>query len=935
MNIFNIPSNYNFFLSLLSFLDEKFDDLAKVKIFLPNRRSCRELTKLILEKDKEQILPKIQAISDISYEDFFDLNLDKYDEINQIIEDLLKNKVLPKDDYLFFLSKEIQNLSVFGDDLEFEQAFKIAIHLKNLFTELDSEEIGSELIDEIDDSNLSLHRQFTLEFLKSFYCKIQNSLLKNNILSIEASHNLIIEKYSQILNKNQLSKNFVIAGSTGSLPHSRKLIKSILNQKNSHVILYGLNDEEEIFYDENHSKFFLNNLISYLEIEKSKIINLKKDEFLISISDRQKMISTMMLPAFKTLEWQNIENIKNKKLQEDLNENFKLIEAKDEIEEAKIISLVLQENFGKKIGIISNNDKLISLLKVDLNNRNISFNDSRNLGVFNSRLIDFLLLILELRSEEFNSSSFLSILKGPFCLNNYEKKLITDFEIKILRNQRKDAKLSGIKLKLKEIDDKNLSEFFDNFYKKLFQEDNCTTLCDHVKNLIKIAENLSGKSFEELLKGENSQIELFEFFEKLKLQNDIKIKKNNILSTFKTLLSQVSYFEKSKASCKIDILSTIEARLLNFDLLIISSLNEGDFPQIDSDNWLGRKIKKDLKIDKSLKKIGQNAYDFCNYLSNKSVILTRSKSSNGNILSPCPFLLKLQIFCKKLNINLKSEEKYFSHLKYFKQDKIEKITNPKPAIEFRPKRFSITDISKLISDPYFIYSKKILNLKELKKIDFEASYAEFGSFVHKSLEEFVKEESMDDFLPKAKKIFKEYFINNSLELIWWPKFENIFNNFILDNKKFNNAKNHLELAIEFKFEDILIRGKIDRLICENGEISIFDYKTGQAPSEKDVFLGKDVQLPLYLLAILQDDIAKTLNYKKLGSLNYWKLSALSKSEIKKIVKDEKKLKALIMATKINLKNLFEHFKKQENGYILAPNRENYKKNEYWHLSRIN
>ena len=182
-NIFNIPANYHFFGSLFDWLENNFSSqISEVKIFLPNRRSCREFRELFLAKNSNIILPKIKAISDISYEDFFDFlpNL----EAKEIIDELLQIKSLSNLDYLFFLTKEIQKISIFGDNLEFDQAFKIATNLQSLFDDIERDEIDLNILDEIDDSNLSRHRQLTLEFLKDFHVQkfLQEIHLLKNLL---------------------------------------------------------------------------------------------------------------------------------------------------------------------------------------------------------------------------------------------------------------------------------------------------------------------------------------------------------------------------------------------------------------------------------------------------------------------------------------------------------------------------------------------------------------------------------------------------------------------------------------------------------------------------------------------------------------------------------------------------------------------------------
>jgi hypothetical protein len=61
-HILNIPSQQNFFESLFEWLLKNFPkEIANVKIFLPNHRSCREFQQVFLQKNsnKSHILPKI------------------------------------------------------------------------------------------------------------------------------------------------------------------------------------------------------------------------------------------------------------------------------------------------------------------------------------------------------------------------------------------------------------------------------------------------------------------------------------------------------------------------------------------------------------------------------------------------------------------------------------------------------------------------------------------------------------------------------------------------------------------------------------------------------------------------------------------------------------------------------------------------------------
>lgn len=923
-NIFSIPANYHFFESFFFWLSKNFSgSISDLKIFLPNQRSCRELRELFLQKNSSGaalLLPKIKAISDLSFEDFFDFL--PQEDVKQMIDEILRVKAISGIDHLFFLSQEISNLGIFGENLDAAQSLSIAGHLKNLFDEIEREGIDPKILSEVDDSELPIHRQITLDFLQNFHIRLKNSLIKNDIFFSTSYQNFIVEKFSKALKKYGSQFPLIIAGSTGSVAASRNLIQAIAQQNNGYVILHGA-DLKQNFSIENHPQFYLNQLIDFLGVDKKQIDVIAETDFCLSDESRQELIASLMLPAEETQKWQKISLQSASKIQ--------VITAKDELEEAQIISQILCKEFfaTKKIAVISNNQKFAKLLKYRLQSIGLPFNDSRDVGVFSSNLVNFILLIIDLLESDFASPILLAVLQNPLCEIKNKTENLRNFENDILRQDRVRLGLSGLQDRLQ---NSNLKIFFDDFYQNLeplMMQNKHVNISAYSLSLIEAVENLAGKKFVELLEVEEAYFELFEFFEKLKKTHDFFLNAKNASAVFKTLFSQISFFEKSDAMASIQLLSTVEARLLNFDLTIVASVNEGDFPEIEAENWLGKKIKKDLGVDKRLKKSGQNAYDFCNYLSNKEIILTRSLTSNGALSSPSPFLLKLETLGKKLGINFAAKKKYFSpeNSESLKVDR----PQPRPEVEFRPKKLAITDISKLISDPYSIYAKRILRLKELPEIDFEPSYAEFGSFVHKALEEFVKNpQESEKFLENSRIIFDKYFLSDEAKLVWWPKFENIFIGFTLKEREVKTLRNLTELEVKMVCAGVLINGKIDRITFdEDGAANIFDYKTGQLPTKNEVIFGSEPQLTIAALMVLEGNITK-----KISTLNYWKLSFSSDSEIKKISTNEEEIKILAAAAKSGLERLLAYFADKNNGYIATPNLENYQENEYSHLSRI-
>lgn len=205
------------------------------------------------------------------------------------------------------------------------------------------------------------------------------------------------------------------------------------------------------------------------------------------------------------------------------------------------------------------------------------------------------------------------------------------------------------------------------------------------------------------------------------------------------------------------------------------------------------------------------------------------------------------------------------------------------------------------------------------------------------MEEFVKN-PCNNFPIIANKIFKNYFLSQKAELIWFPKFQSIFDNFIKDEKQLEVVKSYCELVAKLTIKDVTISGKIDRLTYEkNNLVNIFDYKTGQIPSKKSVFNGLEPQLTIYALMLIEgvlEQEIKNISINQINSINYWKVSTNSDAEITKICNNNEQLKMLISAAKLGLHQLIDYFSNENNSYIAAPNPEIYKENEYSHLARV-
>lgn len=919
-NIYNIPSNYHFINSLSHFVINNFNyNFSELKIFLPNQRLLRKFRESL---DKSMVVEvnqiKIKAISELSINDFYDFLPNKL--IENIIHEINQIKILNKIDAIFFILKEIssqEKLKEITKNPSFAKKYKIAKNIFEIINEIHLNQVDlSKVLALQNNSDYAFDEQLTVDFFVNFFLDIQKKLALKNLMLPTQYHNFLIQKYVEILEKSEtlnIKQNLIIAGSTGSIKSSQQLIKAIKNYKFGRVFFYGFNHFSDLNLNkiaEIHPQFYLTKLIEFLEIDSKEIQNYKQTQFQSSIDSRVDFFN-------KIYHFDNKNIIKiDEVLTKDLTNNVELFEAQNQMIEAKFIAKICQENSKNsniKIGVIVNNQNLKLILKNFLKQYKILFNDTSSQDSSSLELLNFARLIFVNKFEEFNSHNFLSLLKHSIFKKNFDLNLIHNFEIDILRQERTDLGLEGLFSKIK---NSKYQIFIEDIYNNLPKTKN-------LKSLIKSIEYFADENFNNLLNKSKAGNEIADFLRNLQKIFGADFVFEN-LEDLNILFGEIAYFEKNDKNAKIEILTPIEARNLSFDIIIVSSLNQDDFPSSPSHDWIGTKIKKELEIYKVLQKIGQNNFDFCNYLANSKIILTNSQSSMGKELVESIFLTKLQTHLLKNQITLNKTNFYNS--KFFNIDKNRKFFLQYPSInvekKFLPVKYSATDIGDLIENSYAIYIKKILKLEPLKIIDYQTSVAEFGSFVHKALELYVNDNNFANF----EKIFAEYFTSKFAKITWFPKFSKIFGNFLSENSAFKNSKNLTELPISFFVNDVKISGKIDRIIINDNEVKIIDYKTGEPPTNPQVIAGKKPQLIIYAYGLL-----KTLNQSQyIGEIIFWKLK-INDYKPKSVLNKQDEIDLVLEVCEKQLQKIFDFYMSDKNYFFATNNIEN---DYFQNLTRI-
>lgn len=955
MNIFNIGSHINFLDKIADFAIEKGGgDLSLLNwtILLPSRRSCNELKRIFLEKSGGAILlPKIKAIGDIDYDDLLlkQFSSDDFNEFSEFSSNTSRIK------YKILLIKELLKWSKLSNkelfkNANIEQISNLALELEKFLNEVVKTGLSLDNLDRnVVDDEYSKHWQEILEFLQNFSKKWNKFIEENNIISTLSFKTKMIEFNAKFFEKNKPLNPIIIAGINGNVKVVAGLIKNLIKYDNCYLIFKGLdkfltNDEWDRV-DVFHSQFYFKNLLKYLDLDRAKVKNIGEN----SENKLGLILSYSMLSYCFTYKWQD-----RLALVEQDFENISKIECDNDFEELNVISYILKYNHDtteKSMAVITTDENFANRLEIKLNNFGLKVNNAFGNKISRTEFVKYLFLILNVVKSDFETIALLSLLKHRFSLFGYEKnelnKLILNFEDGVLRGEG-NIGLKGILRKLNNNIKDNKQELMD-FFKKIgnflkFEESK--TFTEMLKNHIKIAENIASNNeingSHIFYEGNN---EVLDFFNDLIVESEEygEVKDINEYSYLLTyLIAENSYTEKYAIHPTISIISPQEARLINYDLVVVSGLNDGVFsPHVATDPWMSKSMRKNFGLPEKEETIGAYAYDFVELLNNKEVILTRALKDGGVPTTKSKYLMRLETFlsCQGLKIKENSIWKeVFKKLNIVDEKRSIKRPKPTPQVNERPKELYATKIEKLINNPYDIYAEKILKLKRKEDFYEDKIFAVFGTAVHEALENYIKNykeakqnELFEKLVKYGKESFEKYFLNEISRELFFVRFINIAKWFIGEDEAIRRAgyKISAERIEKYCFEDLnfTVAGKIDRIEeNEAGNINIVDYKTGIAPFDSEVKSGKKPQLSIE--AVILNNQGKNIE-----NLVYWVIKGKNADEIRNIKVD---MNELISKAEAGLRNLITYFNEFEHSYIATcyelANRQY--SSDYKHLSRV-
>jgi ATP-dependent helicase/nuclease subunit B len=475
-NLFTIPPGVPFLetfaksllqgdmLKSFSYQPDQPHRLARCRIYVPTRRAARALRSEFADQIGHQsvILPDIRALGEV------DDDLGFFDNTSQ--QDLMQDEPISQVQAMLILGELIlawkQALpKAFSEQLKSvplvapanpSDALWLAAELLSLLESSESEEIDLSRIAGI---NLQEHAewwQLTLEFLKivrEYWPQRLKEMRRQSNARFQVD---LLDRQTEDLIANGHDGPVIVAGSTGSLPATARLIKAVSILEQGAVVLPGLDQDmgldewSYIFrYADDQRKFDQAEQLTAVVTQGHPQFGLARLLFRIGMKvpdvyqvpslgpgandrrDRRKIVTKAMLPSAMTTMWASETNA-NRDNEMIAFENVSLLEASNDREEAAAIAVAMRltlestsETDDPNVALVTPDRNLALKVSIELQKYGILADDSGGQSLSQSKIGTLLMLAVTAALGKPDHAVLASFLKHPFTLLGVDEEIKT------------------------------------------------------------------------------------------------------------------------------------------------------------------------------------------------------------------------------------------------------------------------------------------------------------------------------------------------------------------------------------------------------------------------------------------------------------------------------------------------------------------------------
>ena len=878
-------------------------------------------------------------------------------------------------------------------------AFWLANDLASLIDQLQTEDLSFDDIQAAGDVEVSEWWGVTLAFLQILRTEWPAILDERKRLDSAEHRNAMLRGEAKRLEALQPSDPVIVAGSTGTIPATADLIATIANLPAGAVVLPGyafeMSEDTTKLLDAavdmssavSHPQFGMHRLVR--KMGAFGLVQPLGEPQSANLAARDQWVRTALAPASLTSDW----NVERHKIDDGAFENVAVLAAPNERDEAACIAAALREAIADptvQAALVTPDRMLARRVVSELAQYGIEADDSGGTpfdATPHGTLIAFAFSII---FQPGDPAALLALLKNPLVQTgveaqtyatqiNWLEKLVlrggvgrfsmsefTDFtaaQISKLKNA--DSFTPGWVKELTADDEAHASDIAQRLQDAFRPLTDIVARSEHVP--LETALEASILVFEALAKnedGDHSALYAGEAGTMLRStltqfmasESGLVFEASQWPEIVRAITSGMLVKPNRGGHPRVSIWGALEARLQSVDFMILGGLNEGVWPQQTSnDPFLTRGMKARMNMQPPERRIGLAAHDFQMGMGQRKVLLTRSARIDNTPAVASRWVQRLETLAGKQAVGrLHARGDRYLHIVRATEATtnvpLEERPNFAPPLEARPKHFSVTEIERLRRDPYAIYAKKTLDLKPLDPLTRDPDAAERGTLIHKILEDITfaqldynSDAIVDNIQRLATKVFDGAALPEDIEIIWHARFDALIEGLVdwENDREELGVTRHAEIKanrLQIADTGVTLGGRPDRLDQRaDGLIDIIDFKTGGAPSAKQVKALLAPQMPLEVALLKRggfDDVTGDA-----AALLYITLGPTGKVDIKNVCgsgKNSVDANELGQIAWEKLVDIIHYYGDAKNGYIsrAVPALQHDYGGEYDHLARV-
>ena len=779
------------------------------------------------------------------------------------------------------------------------QASYLAADLGNLMDFIESEEVDLSALEDLAPEEHAVHWQHTIEFLKIVTEHWPAHLAERRLVSPTARRNALMDFEADRLLAAPPAGPVIAAGSTGTVPATARLLNVIASLPNGAVVLPGLDfslDPESwasLSEHPEHPQTGMAELLTKLGATRDDVAYVPGSEPGEAQQARLGFVSEMLRPAGETDRWQAFlqADAAPARLASGLA-GLQRLETPTAHDEAEAIALVMRETIetpDKTAALITPDRTLARRVAARLKSYDLVIDDSAGVPVARTVPGGFLDLVISAAASDFAPPELMALLKHPLTLLGREPAKIREAArlleriafrdiyvgqglegaAEAVRAARdKEGRRSAVsrddeRVALRLVED--LQDAFAPLSALFADKHPHTAAClaeAHGAAAEALAKDRAGSS-SHLWQGTAGEAMSVLLAELIAEGGSVLLAPADYAPFYRSLLAGRVARPRRPAHPRLFIWGPLEARLQQPDVVVLGSLNEGVWPRPqEASPWLSRPMVAKLGLPAPERRIGLSAHDFAQALAAPTVYLSRAVKVDGVPTVPSRWLQRLNALVEaaKLKGRIAPTQPWASWAR--ERDGAPAFTpvdppRPRPPVEARPRRLSVTRVEHLLANPYAIFARYILGLEALKPLGELPDNAMRGQIVHHALHEFalnhpksLPEDIAAELIASADSLLAALGGSPRVEAFWRPGFARFAKWFAATEAARRSGVDRIVAEVDGALDLEIERGfrltaRADRIdLCEDGSAVIYDYKTGRVPTASHVDKLYAPQLPL-------------------------------------------------------------------------------------------